>query len=342
MKPSKFFLPVICGLALGSCSGQLDSITASSQADFTDPLGDSNAITRPPNVIAEGDDVLLQINDAGVSRLLPELSQARIARAGSLRWLEVNVGVDEAWEVVRKFWNDQGFDLEFELPEAGFMETSWQQDRSRVVGTGISRYLDVAFGVINDTGVRHKFRVRIERGSTPTTSNIFVSHRVIEQGGIGTDGAFTRLPSDPILEVEMMRRLMIAFRLPEESIATLEELTEEVIADNDLYTLTGNTLTIARPFAQAWRLVGVALDRSGFTVDSSNLTARTYTLLIADVTDTSQKQDFFVNLFQRKQSDGELRQLDLELNEVDANTVAVVAPATAEGETIIRILAQNL
>lgn len=338
--PLRTLIPLgLTALLLVSCGGK--DVDEVAEADFTDPLTDENKITRPPNVITESENVLLQIKDAGTSRLLPTIQQARIRRDGSLRWLEVSVPTTQAWQVVRGFWQEQGFGIEIDLPEAGFLETTWQQDRSQVLGTGLSRYFDIALGVVNDTGVRHKFRARIEPGPHPESSNIFVSHRVIEQGGIGTDGEFIRLPSDPILEVEMMRRLMIAFRLPEESVATLEDLAQ-TIETSDLYETDGNHLTILRSYDESWQLLGVALDRSGFTVLDRDRTAGVVSLQVADPTIAEEELGFFRRMFNRGQERGEVREVELTVKPRGIDLVEVTAPANDEGEVIIRIIAKNL
>ena len=129
--------------------------------------------------------------------------------------------------------------------KAGFLETTWELDRSTVVSTGLSEYVDALLNTVNDTGVRHKFRTRIERGNGADSTNIYISHRVIQEAGIGQPAGFTRLPSDPILEVEMMRRMMLTFRTPEENLITITEV-EELASTNDLFEIQDNRLVIFR------------------------------------------------------------------------------------------------
>jgi len=59
--------------------------------------------------------------------------------------------------------------------------------------------------------------VRIERGNEPGTTEIFLSHRGMEEvytQAMNADQAYTRWqprPPDPLLEAQMLGRLMLRF-----------------------------------------------------------------------------------------------------------------------------------
>lgn len=339
---AKLLLATILGsMALAGCSSPEKDVDKAAKADFKDPLQlNNNELARPPSVLSEQGNLLLRAGSSGISRLLPELKQARIRRDGSVRWLEVDVPTEQAWPLVRSFWIDAGFDIAIDIPEAGFIETGWQQDYTQVIGTGLTRYLDIALSRINDTGIRNQFRSRIEQGATLGQSYIYVTHRAVEQGGIGTDGLFSPLPTDRILEVEMLRRLMLAFRLPEESIATLAAIVAE--EDNDLYDLQGHILFIPRNRADAWRRLLLALDRGGFTVTNQDTEEGLITLLTADPTVRKEDIGFFNRLLQRGQDRGEPREVVLEVITLGPARVQVVAPANEEGASILKVLAEHL
>ena len=64
------------------------------------------------------------------------------------------------------------------------------------------------------TGTRDRFRIRLERGKEPGTTEIYLSHQGMEEvvaSGSGSDHISTMWqgrPSDPELETEMLRLLM--------------------------------------------------------------------------------------------------------------------------------------
>jgi hypothetical protein len=65
---------------------------------------------------------------------------------------------------------------------------------------------------VYSTAERDKFRTRLERGSTPGTTDIFISHRGMYEIYVSEGKDQTKWqprPADPELEAEMLRRLMI-------------------------------------------------------------------------------------------------------------------------------------
>ena len=112
------------------------------------------------------------------SLVLPNQDNARIERSGNQRWLVVKGDADAVWPVVKEFWQENGFIVNIENPEAGVMETDWAENRAKLPDIGLVRGF---FGKILDsiyaTAERDKFRTRLERGAEPSTTEIYVSHR---------------------------------------------------------------------------------------------------------------------------------------------------------------------
>src|SRR5262249_52499101 len=74
--------------------------------------------------------------------------------------------------------------------------------------------------------------------------------------------------SDPELEAEFLRRLMVRFGVDETRAKA--EVAQNVKLDRArIVTMQdgSGTLELAEPFDRAWRRVGLALDRVGFTVE---------------------------------------------------------------------------
>ena len=219
---------------------------------------------------------------AGVAQaVLPEIDDARIERSGNERWLVVSMPPEVLWPKLRDFWNDQGFVLEVEEPAAGVMETDWGEKRSRLPTGAIrdilSRVSDTFYGV----AVRDRFRTRIERGSGPGTTEIYVSHRGAEQVLAGDENSYARRegfadrvwqprPSDPGLEAEMLTRLMVflgADRQRADALIAGGEAAHEPLARLVREDGGATALTLDEDFSQAWRRTGLALDRAGFVVE---------------------------------------------------------------------------
>lgn len=213
----------------------------------------------------------------GKTDVLPSSDTVRMERAGSERYLVVKGDPDKLWPVVREFWQENGFILRIDNPEAGVMETDWAENRAKIPDDPIRNVLGKVVDGMYSTGERDKFRTRMERSKTPDTVEIFITHRgmVEELTGSGvtkeTDSSkWMPRPPDPTLEAEFLSRLMVRLGVEEERAKSMvagggrpEDRAKLV---NGGSGPTG-ALELSEPFDRAWRRVGVALDRSGFTVE---------------------------------------------------------------------------
>ncbi|MDR2244690.1 MAG: outer membrane protein assembly factor BamC [Burkholderiales bacterium] len=222
--------------------------------------------------------------------LLPEIPLAHIERAGSERWLVVKASPTDAWEVLRKFWIDIGFVLAEEKPLLGIMETDWAENRAEIpqdiVRRTLGRYVDFFY----TTYKRDKFRTRIEKGKELDTVEIYLSHRGMEQVPTAkiessTPAAFAwaLMPPNPELEAEMLIRIMARFGATEEQARTLVTQSGDNSQRAHLLKEDGGAkLMLADDFDRAWRRVGLALDRTGFTVTDRDRAQGIYYVRYAD------------------------------------------------------------
>jgi outer membrane protein assembly factor BamC len=242
---------------------------------------------------------------AGDSAVLPQIEGMRIEKLGDQRYLVVNRKPEELWSTVRDFWQEAGFDIYKETPEAGVMETDWAENRSKLPNDFIRNTLGKIADALYDTGERDKFRTRIER--TATGSEIYISHRGMEEIVVGQQKDQTRwVPrkSDPELETEFLRRLMVKLgakaEVAKQNVAQVQAAPAAPAAPA-LAKLVGSgasqQVEIAEPFDRAWRRVGVALDRSGFTVEDRDRAKGLYFVRYVDPSETKDERGFFSRLF---------------------------------------------
>ncbi len=208
------------------------------------------------------------------SEVLPVSADARLVRAGSERYLVVKASEDVAWRTVRDFWIKNGFVIASEQPTLGIMETDWAENRAGVPQDFMQRFLSKYASFMNDTYRRDKFRTRIERGTEPGTFEVFISHHGAAQlptknnKGTPEDFQWQSTPADLGLEAEFLGRMMIAFGTPEqkatESVAALTTTSDRAIIEKSKDG--ASQLIVDDAFDRAWRRVGLALDRTGFTV----------------------------------------------------------------------------
>jgi len=235
------------------------------------------------------------------SELLPTNAEAHIARAGTQRWLVVKATPEEAWTTVRKFWTDTGFVIATEQPAVGIMETDWAENRAEIPQDILRKYIGKYVDVFYTTYKRDKFRTRIERGADPGTVEIYVSHRGMEQVPTtkidnvqGAGFAWGLMPPNPGLEAEMLSRLMIRFGAPETvaEAATSPAAAASAPQHARLEKADGTSkLVVDDQFDRAWRRVGLALDRTGFTVVDRDRSSGTYFVRFADPDADMAKKD---------------------------------------------------
>ena len=102
------------------------------------------------------------------SDVLPSVPNMHIERSGSERWLVVSgVPNDKLWGQIKDFWQELGFLIKVELPEAGVMETDWAENRAKIGDDFLRNLLGKMIDSLYSTAERDKFRTRLEPGAVP-------------------------------------------------------------------------------------------------------------------------------------------------------------------------------
>ncbi len=227
--------------------------------------------------------------------MLPQVEKMRIERAGTQRWLVVPGTPDKLWPIVKEFWQEMGLLVDVEMPEAGILETDWAENRAKLPQDFIRSTLGKIFDDVYSTAERDKFRTRLEKGSEPDTTEIYISHRGMIEVYVSEGKTETRWqprPADPELEAEMLRRLMVRLGAQESRAKTLlaaEQLPERAQLSR---AADGNaSLMLEEPFDRAWRRVGLALDRIGLTVEDRDRSQGLYYVRFVDPDEDNKKKD---------------------------------------------------
>ncbi len=226
--------------------------------------------------------------DPSKTAILPSQPNAHIERSGNQRWLVVQGEPDAVWNVAKEFWQETGFVIATEYPDAGVMETDWAENRAKIEEGGIRGLLGKVLDSISSTAERDKFRTRLERGSTPGVTEIYISHRGMEEVYINEAKSQTRWqprPPDPDLEAEMLRRMMARFGVQQERAKTevAKAAVQTPLRASLLKTKDGGgMLSVNDQFDRAWRRIGLALDRVGFTVEDRDRTKGIYFVRYVD------------------------------------------------------------
>jgi outer membrane protein assembly factor BamC len=223
---------------------------------------------------------------AGTESLLPAVEGVRVERDGDQRWLVVNRPPEALWPLLKTFWQENGLLIARELPEAGVMETGWSENRAKIPDSWIRRTLGSLIEPLHSTAERDKYRTRLEPAPGGGTE-VYISHRGLVEVYVNQEGlqtAWQSRPGDPGLEAEFLRRLMVRLGVPQEEARTKVVSAQPAAARAELTTGAGGEprLEVREPFDRAWRRVGLALDRVGFTVEDRDRQKGVYFVRYAD------------------------------------------------------------
>jgi outer membrane protein assembly factor BamC len=230
------------------------------------------------------------------------MGDVRLERLGSDRWLVVGRSVDQIYPIVRDFWKESGFIFTQENQVLGLLETEWAENRAKLPQDVIRRTLGKVLDGLYSTGERDKYRTQLEP-LTAQSTEIRISHRGMVEvfAGVMKDSLIWQArPSDPGLENEFLRRLMLKLGVPtqqaDQAVAQANIPNTSAKAEN----IAGQTsIVLNEGFDIAWRRVGLALDRTGFTVEDRDRRTGTYFVRFVETADGSEG-NFITRMFKAK------------------------------------------
>ena len=242
------------------------------------------------------------------SNVMTGIPGMRIAKDGERRWLVVEKPAPELYPQVKDFWQENGFLLVVDSPSTGIMETDWAENRAKIAQDWIRSTIGGAIDSLYDTGERDKYKTRLEV-SKPGETEIYITQRgAIEKCVTDTTGAclstiWTPRPNDPELEAVFLARLM-------ERLGMTQEQAKAMVATPlgpktpkaKFVEEAGNKgfIELSVGFDRSWRDVGLALDRSNFTVEDRNRSEGVYFVRYVNAKDVGDTKGFFSNLFSSK------------------------------------------
>ena len=281
------------------------------------------------------------------------MGDVRMERSGNQRWLVVNRPADKVWESLREFWVNNGFVLTTDSADLGIMETDWAENRAKIPQDFIRRTLGKVVDGLYSTGERDRYRTRVERNSTGGV-DIYITHRgMVEEYDSPQKTRTIWMPraSDPELEIEFLRRLMVKLGAPKEQAEqTTVNNAMALNAAAKVVNVNGQpTLTVQDTLDRAWRRVGLALDRSGFTVEDRDRSKGIYFVRYVPAATGDSEPGFFSRMFSSKPQTQSLTRYQIQLQDLGNNSTQLrvlsqtgQAEASANAEKILKLLAGEM
>ena len=226
----------------------------------------------------------------------PQSAQAHIEVAGADRWLTVNGSPDQVYNTVKTFLTENNYEIGAENAQLGTLETQWISGRPEVEDDGLIRSLiNSVFKNDNATGIRDRYRFRIDVGRKPGTCEVYVTHKGLEEVVAGSDRTVWQpRASEPDKEAEMLKRLLLKFGVDipsaDKQLASVQPDARKPSADAAdvsagaaavaatagarLHFDTGAGgepgMTLGEGFERGWRRLGLAIDKSGLALQDQD------------------------------------------------------------------------
>ncbi|MBJ7380298.1 MAG: outer membrane protein assembly factor BamC [Polynucleobacter sp.] len=242
--------------------------------------------------------------DQSKTNVLTGIPGMRIERDGERRWLVVDKPAKDLYPQIKDFWQENGFLLLVDSPSTGIMETDWAENRAKIPQDFIRQMLGKVIDSLYDTGERDKYRTRLEPNSSGGTEVYITQKGAVEKCARDGDGScnFTvwqARPNDPELEAVFLARLMERLGLTQEQ-AKAQVANATVIKTPKAQLVEEGSVTridMNQSFDRAWRDVGLALDRSNFTVEDRDRSKGIYYVRYVNQKDTGEKKGWFSRTF---------------------------------------------
>ena len=282
-----------------------------------------------------------------------QIGSVRMERQGNQRWLVVNQPVEQIWDSLRSFWTDNGFVLTTDAPDLGILETDWAENRAKIPQDLIRRTLGRFADGLYSTGERDRYRTRVERNAMGGV-DIFITHRGLVEEYLDVTRmrtAWKTRPTDPELEIEFLRRLMVKLGASKDDVAATQfNRAAGAAANSPLKKENGETrLQLEDDFERSWRRVGVALDRAGFTVEDRDRSKGLYFVRYVPAADQDKDKGFFGRMFKGSDKKPQLQryQVLVSAQPTSGSTVTLrdaagQASTGVEAEKILKLIADQL
>ena len=270
---------------------------------------------QPQALVVSANAIAQQGNRAGAAPTVDTAAVApssvgdtRIERDGQTRWLVSARTPEQLWPTLHSFWEERGFIIDSENAQAGVMETDWAENRAKLPQDIVRNTLGKVVDLLFSTNTRDRFQTRVER-APGGGSEIYITHRGVEEvlaGQFKDSTKWQNRPSDPALEAEMLGRLMVRLGAPAgpASVTAAVSKSPATAATNAAPAARkpgamadSAILDLGEGFDRAWRQVGLALDRSGFTVEDRDRSAGLYFVRYADPTQAGKEEPNFIMKF---------------------------------------------
>ena len=225
--------------------------------------------------------------------VLPEYKNVRLERKDNEYWLVVNDTAENVWPLMKAFWLEMGFQIRVDNPQAGVLETDWQENSGNVPQHYLRGVLGNGklFDTLKPAGQRDQYLTRLERSKDGKSTELYLTRQVLEEIQVVANKETKWLPhiSNVDIQIAVLKMLMVKIGNDKNLVTTPVALVpvSAVIAASsvaasvsvELKESGGSKLIqIGEPFDKSWRKVGLALDKARIAVEDKDRSKGLYLL----------------------------------------------------------------
>ena len=305
-------LVVLITLNLLACSKSPDELYGNSRVQPD--------LEIPPDLTVEKSDTGLELPSAvsagnkgfavtgKKTSVLPEMQSIKLEGYADFYWVSVDGPVDDIYQLVKKFWESEGFILKMDEPVVGIMQTEWIYNKEGASDED-KNFISKFFGGDELSGSQDQFKTRIARDSETGTTQVYISHRgtayshvlstkADEENNVENEWGFRA--SDSELEVEMLSRLMIYLGMErselDEHLVNIKLFAPRASLQVD-YKENETYLELKGEYSRNWHRTLHQLERLNFEVLESNMRSGFsevgIMLVVTDIDIEVEKSGFF-------------------------------------------------
>ena len=358
-------LPLVV-LAMAGC-GTMD--LEGKRVDYKSAATKAPTLEVPPDLTAPGVDDRYTVPDSGeeavanysdfakdgkspqakAATVLPAVKNVHLERNGPQHWLIVADRAENVWPLIKAFWQEKGFVIKTENPQAGIIETDWAENRAKIPKEGLRSVIGKVFDNMYDSGMRDMYRTRMERNKDGSSTEIHITHygkeEVLDKDGNASK--WQSRPNDPEMEITMLQMLMVKMGGEAEAQAKVQDVpARETVAVPKLQEIAnGNkVILLSEPFDKSWRKIGLALEHAGIVVEDKDRAKGVY---FVSVTEAAKEKGLLDKMaFWRSEDSAKAARYQVTVREDNTNCEVAANNGNGENNTatqrIIDTLYQNL
>jgi outer membrane protein assembly factor BamC len=219
-----------------------------------------------------------QARSGGGRDVLPQNPNIEMRNDGDKHWLVIQGSPNAVWGKTIDFWQEMGIVLVEQDPTAGVMRTDWIENRADIKSDFVTNFVRRTLNSLYSSGTRDQFRVRLERGSSGRTE-LYLTHSQMVEKLVGEWGSneveadravWTQGKPDHELEAIMLNKIMAYMGASDQRSRQVSSASSSSKPLSQLTTTGTPRLQVYSDFPRTWRLVGIAMNRVGFTVEDRN------------------------------------------------------------------------